>query len=81
MNAARWDELETIFGQALALPPDDRPAFLDKACRGDASLRSELDSLLQHYDQAPDYFDDLAEAVPMPSLPFVPLSVIAVFRA
>ena len=70
MDAARWDELETIFGQALALPPDERPAFLDRACRGDTALRSELDSLLDHYEEAPGYFDDLADAVPMPELPF-----------
>ena len=71
MDATRWDELETIFGQALALPPDQRTTFLDKACKGDASLRSELDSLLDHYDQAPGYFDNLADVVPVPALQFI----------
>ncbi len=70
MDATRWDELETIFGQALALPPGERAVFLDTACKGDDSLRAELDSLLDHYEQAPDYFEDLADAVPMPGLSF-----------
>ena len=70
MDPARWDELETIFGQALALPPKQRLAFLDQACLGNADLRDELDSLLAHYEQAPAYFDDLGDAVPMPAFRF-----------
>ena len=70
MDPARWDELETIFGQALALPPEQRPAFLDQACLGNADLRDELDSLLAHYEEAPAYSDDLGDAVPMPALHF-----------
>ena len=69
MDPARWDELETLFGQALALPPEQRPAFLDEACAGDDALRAELASLLAHYEEAPAYFDDLGDAVPMPALP------------
>jgi len=45
--------------QALALPPEQRPAFLDEACAGDTTLGDELASLLAHYDQAPDFFDSL----------------------
>ncbi len=30
---------ETIFGAALALPPNERAPFLDQACGGDATLK------------------------------------------
>ncbi len=63
MDAARRDELKALFEQALALPSDERKAFLDQACRNDAALRGELDSLLAHYDEAPAFFESLAGAV------------------
>jgi serine/threonine protein kinase len=63
MNAAHWDELELLFEQAQALPPEERTAFLDAACRGDAALRDELDSLLRFSDNATHYFEALAGTV------------------
>ena len=63
MDAALRDELKALFEQALALPPDERKAFLDQACQGNASFRDELDSLLAHYDDAPAFFESLAGAV------------------
>jgi eukaryotic-like serine/threonine-protein kinase len=36
-----------LFERAIELEPDARAAFLDEECRGDARLRSEVDSLLQ----------------------------------
>ena len=63
MDAAHRDELKALFDQAHPLPPEQRVAFLDEACRDDAALREELASLLEAYDQAPDYFESLAVAV------------------
>jgi serine/threonine protein kinase len=42
----RWQRLESLFAAAVDLPPDERHAFLDQACAGDAALRAELQSLL-----------------------------------
>jgi serine/threonine protein kinase/tetratricopeptide (TPR) repeat protein len=37
---------EAIFFAALELPPADRPAFLDRACAGDAGLRARIEQML-----------------------------------
>ena len=44
----RWgdDTPSEIFLRALDLDPQERTAFLDSACSGDAKLRAELASLL-----------------------------------
>ena len=37
---------EEIFGEALALPPEEREAFLDEACGDDLYLRQQVKILL-----------------------------------
>jgi TolB-like protein/Flp pilus assembly protein TadD len=46
VNPGNWRRLEDLFHEAADLPPAERSAFLDQACRGDAPLRRELESLL-----------------------------------
>jgi serine/threonine-protein kinase len=41
-----WERFEELFEQALELPEDARPGFLDVACSGDAALREEVEALL-----------------------------------
>jgi WD40 repeat protein/predicted Ser/Thr protein kinase len=41
----------TLFAQALELPAEERRAFLDAACRGEPTLRADVESLLA-YDSA-----------------------------
>jgi eukaryotic-like serine/threonine-protein kinase len=45
MNAPA-DRISRIFHQAVARPPEQRPAFVAEACGGDEALRQELESLL-----------------------------------
>ncbi len=40
---------ETIFAAALALPPEQRAACLDRACGGDAALRQRVETLLNSH--------------------------------
>src|SRR5271157_3336460 len=40
------DRIQSVFDQAVALPPEQRAAFLDAACANDPSLRAEVESLL-----------------------------------
>jgi predicted RNase H-related nuclease YkuK (DUF458 family) len=42
----RWSELAPLLDAALDVEPSERPAFLDRACAGDAGLRVELEALL-----------------------------------
>ncbi len=53
-----WDQLETLFEAALALPPGERSAFLDRECP-DPALRAELESLLARAPAAERLFDGL----------------------
>ena len=46
LSRERWKVVEPLLDTALDLDPEDRPAFLDRICRGDAALRAEVMSLL-----------------------------------
>ncbi len=52
--ADRWQKLNLLFEQALALEPTSRPAFLDSACEGDQDLRQDIESLLDATDDPHD---------------------------
>ncbi|HUF23367.1 MAG TPA: protein kinase [Vicinamibacterales bacterium] len=41
-----WPRVKTLFLEAIEIEEDRRGAWLDRACAGDATLRTELDSLL-----------------------------------
>ena len=47
LRSDRWVRIEHLFYAALELEPNSRAAFLDQACRGDAEVRKEVESLLQ----------------------------------
>lgn len=51
MTPERWQKLSNVLYQALELAPEDRPAFLDRACVSDTALRRELESLLSASDE------------------------------
>src|SRR5882672_9939833 len=44
----RWQEIDRIFAAALELEPEERSAFLDRACASDEQLRKEVESLIAH---------------------------------
>jgi tetratricopeptide (TPR) repeat protein/tRNA A-37 threonylcarbamoyl transferase component Bud32 len=46
MSPDRWRELEPIFDAALELIPEQRPAFIREASRGDEALCAELTQLV-----------------------------------
>src|SRR5438477_5097823 len=52
MTPERWQQVGKHYQAALALPPDEREAFLDDACVGDTALRREVESLLGAEERA-----------------------------
>jgi protein kinase-like protein len=48
MTPERWEKIEKLFEAAVELRPEDRAAFLDEACGGDAGLRAEIVLMLDH---------------------------------
>ncbi|GAB5533912.1 MAG: hypothetical protein Rubg2KO_01610 [Rubricoccaceae bacterium] len=66
MTPDRWNAIEALFDEAAHLPPADRPAFLEAACRQpdgapDPGLREEVERLLALDDGAETFFGDLRE--------------------
>jgi serine/threonine protein kinase/Tol biopolymer transport system component len=56
MNPQHWLDVERLFHEALALPPQRRRQFLDDSCAGNDALRHDVQSLL---DESAD--DDFLE--------------------
>jgi hypothetical protein len=52
-----WERLKGIFQAALQDAPQEREAFLDRAC-ADQELRSEVRKLLAAHDQAGSFIED-----------------------
>jgi serine/threonine-protein kinase len=46
LTAADWARLQEVFDAASQLPPERRPALLDRECAGQTMLRSQVESLL-----------------------------------
>jgi serine/threonine protein kinase len=46
-----------MYHRALEHEPGERPIFLDKACAGDEALRTEVESLLAHHQQAGSFIE------------------------
>jgi DNA-directed RNA polymerase specialized sigma24 family protein len=51
MNEEIRRRVRTVFGAAADLPQEERGAYLDAACRGEADLRAEVESLLKYASQ------------------------------
>jgi eukaryotic-like serine/threonine-protein kinase len=60
MSAETWEQVATLFHQALELPKGERAAFLRAAC-ADAELRHRVTELLLQDEAAEDYFQNLGE--------------------
>jgi serine/threonine protein kinase len=50
----RWQQIESLFQQALERGPGERDAFVREACRGDTELQREITSLLANHHSAAD---------------------------
>jgi TolB-like protein/tRNA A-37 threonylcarbamoyl transferase component Bud32/Flp pilus assembly protein TadD len=46
LSSEQWRTVEEIFHAAAERPPEDRPAFLDRACAATPGIRAEVESLL-----------------------------------
>ena len=49
MNAERWARVEAIVADAMEIPADQRAAAISTACGDDASLRTDVLSLLAQW--------------------------------
>jgi hypothetical protein len=56
----KWDQIQSLFLEAIALAPEERGRFLDRTCADDTEVRREIESLLS-YDSASEMH--IAEAL------------------
>jgi eukaryotic-like serine/threonine-protein kinase len=59
MIPERWDRIKDMLNRAMQLAPDERSVFLDSAC-SDASLRQEVESLLEHAQARSSFLEPAA---------------------
>ena len=60
MSDLQWENLKEIFHAAVELPSGEREAYLDKACEGNQSLRSAVDSLIKSHEGTNHFIDSPA---------------------
>ena len=56
--ANKEQSAEEIFGAALDLPPEQRSAYLVRACRGSSELRNLVEELLIDYQRVGSFLED-----------------------
>src|SRR5262245_13239669 len=61
------DQAKAIFLEALEVPTDQRPAYLDRACGGDVKVRRRVEALLRAHE-GPDRLLDRPAWGPTPEL-------------
>ena len=57
MPDPHWENLKEIFHAAVALPTNERAAFLDGACSGNEPLRQAVESLIRSHEETGNFVD------------------------
>jgi serine/threonine protein kinase/tetratricopeptide (TPR) repeat protein len=57
VNVERWNKIDALFDEALGVPPDERAAFLDRACGGDRELRQAVERLIAADEDAKTFLE------------------------
>jgi hypothetical protein len=58
MDSARWEQIQSLFHEAVALPAAEQRAFLETATGGDAGLMAEIDAMIQGDAQGASLLDE-----------------------
>ncbi|MEZ4830249.1 MAG: serine/threonine-protein kinase [Bacteroidia bacterium] len=58
MTSDRWQQIKSLFHQALERPQKEHVTFLQTACGGDTALFQEVIDLLSHYQPEEAFFED-----------------------
>ncbi|MDQ6653892.1 MAG: serine/threonine-protein kinase [Acidobacteriota bacterium] len=60
MTPEHWQQVKALLEAALQREPGERAAFISKACRGDESLRREVESLIISHGKAGSFIEEPA---------------------
>lgn len=58
MQKNRWEKIEEIFEQTLALDSENRREFIEEKCGADDDLKLEIISLIENHENSGDFLDD-----------------------
>src|SRR5688572_17611854 len=58
-SSDQWQRIDSLFSEAIALPPAARAAYLDGRCGANGELRAEVERLLASSDAAGDFLEVL----------------------
>ncbi|MEZ4774938.1 MAG: serine/threonine-protein kinase [Bacteroidia bacterium] len=58
MTPDRWQQIKSLFHQALERPQKEHVAFLQTACGGDTAMFEEVIDLLSHYQPEETFFEE-----------------------
>src|SRR5271170_7721468 len=56
-TAQRWKQIEELFYESLAIPPQSRAALLEERCGSDLELRQEVEALLASSGEPMDFLE------------------------
>ncbi|HKS28724.1 MAG TPA: protein kinase [Pyrinomonadaceae bacterium] len=57
MKVRDWEQIETLFHEALNIRAEERPAYLAGVCKDDEALRREVESLLRAFEKDGGFMD------------------------
>ena len=60
MTPKRWEQIKQLFEVALKRTPEERPAFVAKACQDDQELQKEVEALLSGHERAGSFLEQPA---------------------
>jgi serine/threonine protein kinase/lipopolysaccharide biosynthesis regulator YciM len=60
MSADKWSQVKEILDAAIRRKPEERAAYLDDACDGNADVRNEVESLLSSFGRANGFMESSA---------------------
>src|SRR5687768_3641065 len=58
MTPERWQRIKELFHAAVELSPEERGAFLDASCAGDAEARAEVESLVAAHEREGEFLSE-----------------------
>jgi non-specific serine/threonine protein kinase/serine/threonine-protein kinase len=61
MPDAHWEEIQSLYHQALRLSAEERGLFLTNACAGNHDLRLEIESLLRAAEQNSEFVEKVVD--------------------
>ncbi|HEX8087763.1 MAG TPA: serine/threonine protein kinase, partial [Blastocatellia bacterium] len=68
MNHNDWQRTEELFHEAMGISAEERAVYLEQACPDDATLRTEVESLIAAFENRQEFMERPAFSLGMKML-------------